>query len=87
MDILPVDLLPWLARAVGVEHLKVVPSTDLNVTFALSLTVFVLIIFYSIRMMGDDCEKNARRTIRLCSALLPVSYRCGAGLRRKSDRS
>src|SRR5205809_1909214 len=28
-------------------------------------------------MMGDDCEKNARRTIRLCSALLPVSYRCG----------
>ncbi|TLZ35615.1 MAG: F0F1 ATP synthase subunit A [Gammaproteobacteria bacterium] len=52
MDILPVDLLPWLARAVGVEHLKVVPSTDLNVTFALSLTVFVLIIFYSIRMKG-----------------------------------
>ncbi len=29
-----------------------VPSTDLNVTFALSLTVFVLIIFYSIKMKG-----------------------------------
>jgi F-type H+-transporting ATPase subunit a len=52
MDVLPVDLLPYLARGFGVEHLKVVPSTDLNVTFALSLTVFLLIIYYSIRMKG-----------------------------------
>jgi F-type H+-transporting ATPase subunit a len=52
MDLLPVDLLPALAHGVGVEHLKVVPSTDLNVTFAMSLTVFVLIIYYSIKMKG-----------------------------------
>ena len=52
MDILPVDLLPVIAHGVGVEHLKVVPSTDVNVTFALSLTVFVLIIYYSIREKG-----------------------------------
>jgi F-type H+-transporting ATPase subunit a len=52
MDLLPVDLLPTLARGVGIEHLKVVPSTDLNVTFAMSLTVFILIIFYSIKMKG-----------------------------------
>jgi F-type H+-transporting ATPase subunit a len=52
MDVLPVDLLPYVAHHVGLEHLKVVPSTDLNVTFALSLTVFVLIIYYSIRMKG-----------------------------------
>ena len=52
MDDLPVDLLPWLARGIGIEHLKVVPSTDLNVTFALSLSVFALIIYYSIRMKG-----------------------------------
>jgi F-type H+-transporting ATPase subunit a len=52
MDVLPVDLLPALAHGVGIEHLKVVPSTDLNVTFAMSLTVFVLIIFYSIKMKG-----------------------------------
>jgi len=52
MDLVPVDLLPWAARGAGVEHLKVVPSTDLNATFALSLTVFALIIFYSIRMKG-----------------------------------
>jgi F-type H+-transporting ATPase subunit a len=52
MDLVPVDFLPWLGRAVGVEHLKVVPSTDLNATFALSLTVFALIIFYSLKMKG-----------------------------------
>jgi F-type H+-transporting ATPase subunit a len=52
MDVLPVDLLPWIAHFFGVEHLKVVPSTDVNVTFALSLSVFALIIFYSIKMKG-----------------------------------
>jgi F-type H+-transporting ATPase subunit a len=52
MDVLPVDLLPWIAHGAGIEHLKVVPTTDLNVTFAMSLTVFVLIIFYSIKMKG-----------------------------------
>ena len=52
MDVLPVDLLPWIAHGAGLEHLKVVPTTDLNTTFAMALTVFVLIIFYSIKVKG-----------------------------------
>jgi F-type H+-transporting ATPase subunit a len=52
MDLLPVDLLPAVAHGAGIGHLKVVPSTDLNVTFAMSITVFILIIYYSIRMKG-----------------------------------
>jgi len=52
MDVVPVDLLPAAAHHAGFEHLKVVPSTDLNATFAMSLSVFALIIFYSIRMKG-----------------------------------
>jgi F-type H+-transporting ATPase subunit a len=52
MDLLPVDLLPDVAGSVGLAHLKDVPSTDLNIVFGLSLTVFALIIFYSIRMKG-----------------------------------
>jgi len=52
MDLIPVDFLPLAARGVGLEHLKVVPSTDLNATFAMSLTVFALIIFYSLKMKG-----------------------------------
>lgn len=52
MDLIPVDLLPAIAKALGYEHLKVVPSTDLNVTFGMALTVFLLIIYYSIKMKG-----------------------------------
>jgi len=52
MDLVPVDLLPAIAAAIGIPYLRVVPSTDVNATFALSLTVFGLIIFYSIKIKG-----------------------------------
>ncbi|MDD4977971.1 MAG: F0F1 ATP synthase subunit A [Gallionella sp.] len=52
MDVIPVDLLPLIARWFGVEHLKVVPSTDLNATFAMSISVFFLIYFYSFKIKG-----------------------------------
>ncbi len=52
MDVIPVDLLPLIASAAGVEHLKVVPSTDLNATFAMSISVFFLIYFYSFKIKG-----------------------------------
>jgi len=52
MDLLPVDLLPDIGKAVGLEYLRVVPSTDLNGTFAMSISVFCLIIFYSIKIKG-----------------------------------
>jgi F-type H+-transporting ATPase subunit a len=52
MDVIPVDLLPWLAGLMGVHHLKIVPSTDLNATFAMSIAVFILIYFYSIKVKG-----------------------------------
>ncbi len=52
MDLIPVDWLPWLAGLLGVGHLKVVPSTDPNITFGLSLTVFALVLYYSVKMKG-----------------------------------
>jgi F-type H+-transporting ATPase subunit a len=52
MDLVPIDYLPWLAHSLGVSHLKLVPSTDPNATFGMSLAVFVLIIYYSIKMKG-----------------------------------
>ncbi len=52
MDILPVDVLPAAAKATGLHYLKVVPTNDLNMTFAMSLAVFFLIIFYSIKIKG-----------------------------------
>ncbi len=52
MDLIPVDLLPWAGSLVGIEYMRVVPSADLNITFGLSLTVFLLIIYFSIKIKG-----------------------------------
>lgn len=52
MDIVPVDIFPALAGTAGIHRLKVVPTNDLNMTFALSIGVFILLIFYSIKIKG-----------------------------------
>lgn len=52
MDMLPVDLLPRVLGLFGVQHFRSVPTSDPNATFAMSLTVFALIIFYNIMMKG-----------------------------------
>ena len=52
MDLIPVDWLPWAAQQAGIEHLRVVPTTDVNVTFAMGISVFLLTIYYSIKMKG-----------------------------------
>jgi F-type H+-transporting ATPase subunit a len=54
MDIVPVDLLPWLGAQAGIPYMKVVPTADPNITFGLSLSVFALIIFYSIKIKGPS---------------------------------
>lgn len=52
MDLLPVDLLPWVAGHLGIHYMKIVPTTDPNITFGMSITVFLLMIFFSIREKG-----------------------------------
>jgi len=52
MDLVPVDLLPEVGVAMGIEYMKVVPTTDLNITFGMSISVFLLMIFYSIKIKG-----------------------------------
>ncbi len=52
MDLVPVDLLPAIGLGMDIPYMKVVPSTDLNITFGMSITVFVLIIVFSIRAKG-----------------------------------
>jgi F-type H+-transporting ATPase subunit a len=52
MDLIPVDWLPEVAKKIGIPYLKVVPTTDVNVTFAMSISVFLLTIFYSIKIKG-----------------------------------
>ncbi len=52
MDFLPVDWVAGGLRAIGMEEYRFVPTADVNTTFALSLSVFALMIFYTIKVKG-----------------------------------
>lgn len=61
MDLIPVDFLPAFAGYVGEAgfgvdshdvYMKIVPTTDINLTAALAIGVFLLMIGYSIRIKG-----------------------------------
>ncbi|RUO76431.1 F0F1 ATP synthase subunit A [Pseudidiomarina taiwanensis] len=61
MDLIPVDFLPAFAGWVGATffgmnshdvYMKIVPTTDINMTAALAVGVFLLMIGYSIRIKG-----------------------------------
>ncbi|MGF1642855.1 MAG: F0F1 ATP synthase subunit A [Thiotrichales bacterium] len=60
MDLVPVDLIPAITTTVagwfGADphhvYMKVVPTTNLDTTFALALSVFALIIYYNIKVKG-----------------------------------
>jgi len=64
MDLIPVDAIPvawalingdsWEAITAGHSHhyMKVVPSTDPNITLGMALGVFVLMLYYSIKVKG-----------------------------------
>ncbi len=61
MDLLPIDLVPEIAKFIGSNvfgmdphavFFKVVPSTDPNITFGMAFGVFALVLFYSIKMKG-----------------------------------
>ncbi|MHB8348354.1 MAG: F0F1 ATP synthase subunit A [Acidiferrobacterales bacterium] len=52
MDLIPVDLIPTIARLFGIPDIRVVPTTDLNTTFAAALTVFALVLFYNLKIKG-----------------------------------
>jgi F-type H+-transporting ATPase subunit a len=52
MDLLPIDYVPHLMTALGVPFFKVVPSTDPNATFGMAIGVFLLVLYYSVKMKG-----------------------------------
>jgi len=53
MDLLPVDLLPFIGEHVfGLEHLRVVPTADLSVTMGLSLGVLIVCLIYNVKIKG-----------------------------------
>ncbi|MBI5923293.1 MAG: F0F1 ATP synthase subunit A [Betaproteobacteria bacterium] len=53
MDFLPVDIMAWVYEHVlGLSNWHSVPTADINTTFALSISVWLLMIFFSIKVKG-----------------------------------
>ncbi|MCU7907217.1 MAG: F0F1 ATP synthase subunit A [Candidatus Thiodiazotropha sp. (ex Epidulcina cf. delphinae)] len=52
MDLVPVDVIPEISKLLGIHFMKVVPSTDPNATFGMAIGVFLLVLFYSIKIKG-----------------------------------
>jgi F-type H+-transporting ATPase subunit a len=52
MDFLPVDWMAALFEGLGQHNWRMVPTADVNTTFALALTVWLLMIFFSISVKG-----------------------------------
>jgi F-type H+-transporting ATPase subunit a len=52
MDLLPVDLPGVIMGWFGIHYWRAVPTADANTTFAMSLTVLVIVLFYSLKAKG-----------------------------------
>ncbi|GGY56300.1 ATP synthase subunit a [Bacterioplanes sanyensis] len=49
---IPVDFIPGIASMLGAPYFKIVPTADPNGTFGVAIGVFLLILFYSIKVKG-----------------------------------
>jgi len=58
MDIIPVDLIPHSLELLGVPYQKIVPSTDPNITMGMALGIFILMLYYSIKVKGFGFVKE-----------------------------
>ena len=52
MDLIPIDLIPEIAKFIGVPYLRAVPSADANITLSMAVCVFLLIFAFSFKNIG-----------------------------------
>ena len=53
LDLLPIDFIPYIGEHIlGLPALRIVPTTDVSITLSMAIGVFILILFYSIKMKG-----------------------------------
>ncbi len=53
MDFLPVDIMAWFTNLLGAHHgFRIVPTADVNTTFALALSVWLLMIGFAFKVKG-----------------------------------
>lgn len=73
MDLLPVDFLPTVLGHFGVPYFKSVPTADPNATFAMSLSVFALIIFFNLKAKKHRLLKEML-TFPFGPYLFPINF-------------
>ena len=73
MDLIPVDFLPMTAHAAGVPYLKIVPTTDPNLTFGMSLSVFAIMIAFNFKFKGAGGFLREALTVPFGKYLFPVN--------------
>tara|TARA_B110000503_G_scaffold85373_2_gene129882 strand:- start:10120 stop:11001 length:882 start_codon:yes stop_codon:yes gene_type:complete len=74
MDLVPVDLVPKFLEVVfGVHFQKIVPSTDPNITLGMAVGVFILMLYYSIKIKGFGFVKELSFTPFNHWAFIPVN--------------
>jgi len=73
MDLVPVDVVPQIAHLFGVEYMKMVPTTDVNATFGMSLSIFGLMIYYGIKIKGPGGFLGELAFQPFGKAMLPVN--------------
>ena len=52
MDLVPVDWIPHAAALAGIPYMKVVSTTDPNATLGMSISVFLLVLYYNFKIKG-----------------------------------
>ncbi len=53
IDLIPVDLFPWIAHNVfHIEYLRPLPTADINGTIGMSFGVLLLMLYYGIKIKG-----------------------------------
>jgi F-type H+-transporting ATPase subunit a len=73
MDLVPIDLVPELFKLAGVHFQKIVPSTDPNITLGMAVGVFILMLYYSIKIKGFGFVKELSMTPFNHWAFIPVN--------------
>jgi len=74
MDLLPVDFLPTVMSWFGLHHFRPVPTADVNLTFAMSIAVFLLIIFFNLKSKGIGGLAKEMLTAPFGKWLFPLNF-------------
>ncbi len=74
MDLVPVGFIPELAKSLGIEYFKVVPTTDPNITLGMAFAIFILTIYYSLKIKGTKAFIAELTLHPFGKWLIPVNF-------------